>query len=100
MSELKVKSVLGKNAHLTCDTIIYVAPNIEKIEADQLNKNLTLDETAHVMATPQLEILSNDVKCHHGSASGQLDNEKLFYLASRGLTQKEAQRSLIEAFLT
>ena len=67
-------------------------------DATQNNKNMLLSKRAQVHSTPALEILTDDVKCKHGSATGQIDQAQLFYLRSRGLDLPEATRILTRAF--
>jgi Fe-S cluster assembly protein SufD len=59
---------------------------------------LLLSEDAHINTKPQLEIFANDVKCTHGAAVGQMDDEAVFYLRARGLNEPDARRLLIRAF--
>jgi Fe-S cluster assembly protein SufD len=77
---------------------IYVRPQAQKTNAFQSNRNIILSETAQVHTKPQLEIWADDVKCSHGCTSGQLDDEALFYLRSRGITREGARAMLLEAF--
>ncbi len=77
---------------------IYVRPNAQKTNAFQSNKNILLTETASVNSKPQLEIWADDVKCSHGCTTGQLDDEQMFYLRSRGISQKSAKAMLLQAF--
>ena len=67
-------------------------------DATQSNKNMLLSKRAQVHSTPALEILTDDVKCKHGSATGQIDQAQLFFLRSRGLDQQDATRMLTRAF--
>ncbi|MEO8362222.1 MAG: Fe-S cluster assembly protein SufD [Vicinamibacteria bacterium] len=67
-------------------------------DATQSNKNMLLSKRAHVHSTPGLEIFTDDVKCKHGSATGQIDQAQLFYLRSRGIDAHEATRMLTRAF--
>lgn len=78
---------------------ILVAPGAEKTEAYQNNRNLVGSEKAKMFSKPQLEIYNDDVKCSHGSATGQLDAIQLFYMRSRGLTDAEARLLLKQAFM-
>jgi Fe-S cluster assembly protein SufD len=77
---------------------ILVPPGAQKTDAKQTNKNLLLSEEATVDTKPQLEIYADDVKCTHGATVGQLDEESIFYLRSRGLGVETARRMLIHAF--
>lgn len=78
---------------------IYVAPGASKTEAYQNNRNLVTSDNARMYSKPQLEIYNDDVKCSHGSATGQLDAMQLFYLRSRGLNEEEAVFLLKQAFM-
>ena len=77
---------------------IYVAKDAQKTDAQQTNKNLLLSRHALVHSVPQLEILADDVKCKHGSTTGQLDPAALFYLRSRGIGEDAARSLLVYAF--
>jgi Fe-S cluster assembly protein SufD len=77
---------------------ILVRPAAQKTDAKQTNKNLLLSEEATIDTKPQLEIYADDVKCTHGATVGQLSDESIFYLRSRGLGLETARRMLIHAF--
>ena len=77
---------------------IYVHPIAQKTDAKQTNKNLLLSDDATADTKPQLEIYADDVKCTHGATVGQLNEESIFYLRSRGIPEKTARRMLIHAF--
>jgi Fe-S cluster assembly protein SufD len=77
---------------------IIVRQDAQKTNAYQSNKNVLLSDEAHVNTKPQLEIFANDVKCSHGATTGQLDEEALFYLRSRGIGKAEAKAMLTHAF--
>ncbi len=77
---------------------IFVRPHAQKTNAFQSNRNILLSDQAIVNTKPQLEIWADDVKCSHGCTSGQLDEEALFYLQSRGIDKKSAQAMLLYAF--
>ena len=78
---------------------ILVKPNCPRVEAYQGNRNLCGDPTAKMYTKPQLEIYTDDVMCSHGSAVGQLDEEALFYMRTRGIGVDEARRLLMQAFV-
>lgn len=78
---------------------VYVRPDAQKTNAYQQNANIVLTDNASMNAKPELEIYADDVKCSHGSTTGQLDEEALFYLRARGLSAKNARRLLVEAFV-
>jgi Fe-S cluster assembly protein SufD len=92
------KGVLDQNARGVFDGLIIVRPGAVKTVSRQTNRNLLLSETAIVDSKPNLEIHNNDVKCNHGSTIGQIDEEALFYLRSRGLDEAEARNLLVFAF--
>ncbi len=77
---------------------IYVRPQAQKTNAFQSNKNILLTDNAGVNTKPQLEIWADDVKCSHGCTSGQLDEEALFYLQSRGISKETSQAMMLYAF--
>lgn len=77
---------------------IYVRKDAQKINAYQSSKNILLSDDATINTKPQLEIYANDVKCSHGSSTGHLNEEALFYLRSRGLGTDSARRMLLYAF--
>ena len=77
---------------------ILVRPFAQKTDAKQTNKNLLLSDDATVDTKPQLEIYADDVKCTHGATVGQLNDESIFYLRSRGIGKDTARRMLIHAF--
>jgi len=77
---------------------VVVREGAQKTDAQQSNKNLLLSREALVNSTPQLEIRANDVKCKHGSTTGQIDADALFYLRSRGLSAEAARSLLTYAF--
>jgi Fe-S cluster assembly protein SufD len=93
------RGVVGGHSHAVFSGRIVVEPGAQQTDARQTNRNLLLDEGAQVHTKPHLEIFANDVKCSHGATTGRLDQEALFYLRSRGLGEKEANRMLIGAFL-
>jgi Fe-S cluster assembly protein SufD len=93
------KGVLADRARGVFNGKIIVRPDAQKTDARQTNRALLLSEDAQINTKPQLEIFANDVKCTHGAAVGQLDDEAVFYLRSRGLDAGEARRMLIRAFV-
>jgi Fe-S cluster assembly protein SufD len=92
------KGILDDNARGIFDGRIIVEPDAVKTNSRQTNRNLLLSETAVVDSKPALEIHNDDVKCNHGSTIGQLDEEALFYLRSRGIDETEARNLLVYAF--
>jgi Fe-S cluster assembly protein SufD len=77
---------------------VHVHRDAQKTNAYQQNKNILLSDTATMNSKPELEIYADDVKCSHGSTTGQLDSDAVFYLRSRGLSQHSALALLLTAF--
>ena len=94
-----IKSVLKDSSRSVYQGKIYVDSKAQKTDGYQLSKAILVDETTEFNAKPELEIYADDVKCSHGSASGSLDENSIFYLMSRGLNYKEAKELLINGFL-
>lgn len=92
------KGIVMDNANLVFNGKIFVYQDAQKTNAFQQSNNLTLSPNATVNAKPQLEIFADDVKCSHGSTIGQLDNNAMFYLKSRGIGQESAKKMMIGAF--
>jgi len=92
------KGILADHARGVFNGKIIVRPDAQKTDAKQTNRALLLSEDAQINTKPQLEIFANDVKCTHGAAVGQMDEEALFYIRSRGLSDAFARRMLIHAF--
>jgi len=97
-SDQHYKGILDDMAVGNFTGAIYVRPNAQKTEAYQVNNNLLLTDTARMNAKPQLVIDADDVKCSHGATSGQIDDEALFYLRSRGIGMQEAKTMLMFGF--
>ncbi len=92
------KGILGDRARAVFNGQVYVHPDAQKTDASQTNKNLLLSRDAEVDTKPQLEIYADDVKCSHGATVGQLDEEMLFYLRSRGIDERVARGMLTYGF--
>jgi Fe-S cluster assembly protein SufD len=92
------KGVLADRSRAVFNGKVIVRPDAQKTDAKQTNKALLLSEDAQINTKPQLEIFANDVKCTHGAAVGQIDDEAVFYLRARGLGEQEAHHMLIRAF--
>lgn len=92
------KGILSGNSKAVFNGKVKVAKDAQKTEAQQQNKNLLLSPKAEIDTKPQLEIFADDVICSHGATVGQLDEEALFYLATRGIGRAEASQFLIQAF--
>ena len=94
-----IKSVIDDSSKSVYQGKIYVDSKAQKTDGYQLSKAVLLNEQAEFNAKPELEIYADDVKCSHGSASGSLDEDSIFYLMSRGLDKKTAKELLINGFL-
>jgi Fe-S cluster assembly protein SufD len=92
------KGIVGDNASAIFSGRVLVRPDAQKTDASQTNKNLLLSQEATVDSKPQLAIYADDVKCTHGATVGQLDEEALFYLRSRGIGLEQAKAVLTYAF--
>jgi Fe-S cluster assembly protein SufD len=92
------KGILGGTARAVFNGKIIVRQDAQKTDAKQTNRALLLTDGATINTKPQLEIFADDVKCTHGAAIGQLDEDAVFYLRARGLTFQEARDMLIHAF--
>ncbi len=90
--------ILADRSHGVFNGKIFVRQDAQKTNAKQTNRNLVLSENAIIDTKPQLEIFADDVKCTHGATVGQLNDEALFYLRSRGIGAAQARRMLIRAF--
>jgi Fe-S cluster assembly protein SufD len=97
-SEQDYKGILNGSSRAVFNGKVIVAKDAQQTLARQQNKNLLLSTAAEVDTKPQLEIFADDVICTHGATVGQLDEEALFYLATRGIDRTEASRFLIHAF--
>lgn len=93
------KGIIDNKAKSVFTGKVYVARDAQKTDAAQSNKNLLLTDTAKAYSRPQLEIYADDVSCAHGSTTGQIDKEELFYLKSRGIPERRAKTMLMTAFI-
>jgi Fe-S cluster assembly protein SufD len=92
------KGILGGRARAVFNGKIVVRPDAQKTDAKQTNRALLLTDDAQINTKPQLEIFADDVKCTHGAAIGQLDEDAMFYLRARGIDDWSARVMLIHAF--
>ena len=92
------KGVFGDISTGVFNGRVIVEKDAQKTDAFQQNNNILVDDGATINAKPQLEIFADDVKCSHGCTIGQLDEEALFYMRSRGIAKKEARALLMYAF--
>ena len=94
-----VKFVLADRARGSFIGDLKIAPDAQKTEAHQTNRNLLLSEDAEMRTRPQLEIYADDVKATHGASTGQLDESALFYMQQRGIDKQKARQLLVNAFM-
>jgi len=94
-----IKSVLNDNSKGVYQGKIFVNSKAQKTDGYQLSKALLLNENTEFDAKPELEIYADDVKCSHGSTSGNLDEDAIFYLMSRGLNYQQSRKLLVNGFL-
>ena len=92
------KCIVGGSAHAVFNGKVVVRPGAQRTDSNQSSRNLLLTGKAQVDTKPQLEIFADDVKCAHGATIGQLDNDEVFYLTSRGLSDSVARNLLTYAF--
>ncbi len=97
-SDQLYKGIYDGNAHGVFNGKVMVHPHAQKTNAFQQNNNILLTDKASIDTKPQLEIYADDVKCSHGCTIGQLDDDALFYMRSRGIPEKEAKALLLYAF--
>ena len=94
-----IKSVLLDKSNGTYQGKIYVDKRAQKTNGYQLSKALVLSENSEFNSKPELEIYADDVKCSHGSTTGNIDENSIFYLMSRGLKRDQANKMIVEGFL-
>ncbi len=98
ISHQTFKGILADQSKAVFNSKIRIEKGAAKSSAEQLNKNLLVSDQAEIDSLPRLEILNDDVKATHGSASGQLDPNQIFYLVSRAIDRKQAVQLLIEGY--
>jgi Fe-S cluster assembly protein SufD len=98
MSNELYKGIISDDGTGVFNGKILVYKDAQKTNAYQSNKNILLGDKATVYTKPQLEIYADDVKCSHGSSTGRMDEEALFYLRSRGLDENTAKKLMLQAF--
>lgn len=97
-SEQLAKGILDDNSKGIFTGKIHIYPDAQRVYSSQLNKNLLLSKKAQAHSQPQLEIFADDVKCSHGSTTGQLSDDEIFYFESRGIPHEKARTLLSWAF--
>jgi Fe-S cluster assembly protein SufD len=98
-SEESYRNIAADKSHAIFNGRIHIHQDAQKSNANMSNKNLLLTNGAEINTKPELEIYADDVKCAHGATIGQLDNESIFYLVSRGLSRRDAKVLLTMAFI-
>ncbi|MEX2586408.1 MAG: Fe-S cluster assembly protein SufD [Actinomycetota bacterium] len=99
MSDLLYKGALRNNAHTVYSGLIHVRPEGAETDAYQTNRNLVLSDHAKADSKPELEIENNDVRCSHAASVGQIDENEIFYLQSRGIDRELAKQLIVKGFL-
>lgn len=94
-----VKGIAAGEATGVFTGMVYVAQDAQRTDAGQQNRNLQLDDTAHIYTRPQLEIYADDVKCGHGATVGRLNEEEIYYMRQRGIAERTARRMQMEGFI-
>ncbi len=97
-SDLLFKGALMNESRSVWQGMIYVAPDAQKTDGYQANRNLVLSRKARADSIPGLEILADDVRCTHGATVGKIDTDQIFYLQARGIPVREAERLIVEGF--
>jgi Fe-S cluster assembly protein SufD len=97
-SNMLTRIVLDNNAKADFKGLVRVSKDAKNCQGYQKKETILLSEDAKVDAVPNLEIENNDVSCSHGATISQIDDDKLFYLMSRGLNEREAKKSIVEGF--
>lgn len=99
-SNLFIKGVFDEDSKFIYSGLIKIEKEAQKSHAYQKNQNLVLSSKSFIESKPYLEILANDVFCTHGSTTGKLNEEELYYLQARGIDKKRAQKVLIDGFIS
>lgn len=99
ISNEKYKGIMNEKSTGVFSGKVFVRQDAQKINAYQSNQNILLSDDATINSKPELEIYADDVKCSHGSTTGQLDEEAMFYLQARGIGKESARKLLVQAFL-
>lgn len=98
MSDELYKGIMADQSTGVFNGKIMVRQDAQKTNAYQTNRNLLLSNDAQINSKPELEIYADDVKCSHGSTTGQLDQEAIFYMRARGISEQNAQKIMMNAF--
>lgn len=98
-SHQKFHGVVGDSARAIFNGRIYIARNAPQTDAHLQNKNIATSDGASIFTKPELEIYADDVACSHGATSGQLDEQQIFYLRTRGISDDRSRELILEGFL-
>lgn len=99
-SQQKFHGVVGDSARAIFNGRIFIARDASKTDAHMQNKNIATSDGASIFTKPELEIYADDVACSHGATSGQLDENQVFYLKSRGIPDTKSRELILDGFLT
>lgn len=94
-----VRGLAGGSAVGCFEGMVYVAPDAQRTDARQQNRNMLLSDTARIDTKPQLEIYADDVRCTHGATVGQMDQEAIYYMRQRGIEEAQARRLQLAGFV-
>ena len=97
-SNILYKTIVGGKAHHLFTGNLHIPTGIQKIKADQMNRNITLSKSARAESIPKLEVFSDEVSTSHGATVGELGEDEIFFLNSRGLNLEEAKALLLSGF--
>ena len=98
-SNQQVRGVADGEGYGLFEGLVYVAPDAQQTEAYQQSRNVLLAPTARIQTQPQLEIYADDVKCSHGATVGQMNEEQIYYMRQRGLSESDARRLQLSGFV-
>lgn len=98
-SNQQVRGIANANGYGLFEGLVYVAPDAQKTEAYQQSRNVLLSPTARIQTLPQLEIYADDVKCSHGATVGQMNEEQIYYMRQRGLSEEDARKLQLGGFI-
>ena len=98
-SDVVMKGVAFGEGFGTFNGLVYVAPDAQHTEAYQQSRNMILGDKARIITSPQLEIYADDVKCSHGAAVGQMNDDAVYYMRQRGLSDAEARSLQLSGFV-
>ncbi len=98
-SDIEFRGVAADQSRVVFNGLIHVPKHIKGVDANEQTRNILLSNRAEIDAKPELEIYSHDIACRHGASIGNLDQNALFYLQSRGFALEEARKILINAFV-